>query len=122
MYKLDFLLTEFYSQGGLGGFGLEMAQWLTERGARHLVLSSRSGIRTGYQSRCIRLWKENGINVIVSKNDISTEEGAARLLNEAAALGPVGGIFNLAAVSHRSGQVQNAVYQFYFYPFLSFRS
>lgn len=33
--------------GGLGGFGLELAQWLTERGARKLVLTSRSGIKNG---------------------------------------------------------------------------
>lgn len=33
--------------GGLGGFGLELAQWLMERGARKLVLTSRSGIRNG---------------------------------------------------------------------------
>lgn len=33
--------------GGLGGFGLELGQWLTERGARNLVLTSRSGIRNG---------------------------------------------------------------------------
>lgn len=33
--------------GGLGGFGLELAQWLTDRGARKLVLTSRSGIRNG---------------------------------------------------------------------------
>lgn len=33
--------------GGLGGFGLELAQWLTERGTRKLVLTSRSGIRNG---------------------------------------------------------------------------
>lgn len=33
--------------GGLGGFGLELAQWLVLRGAQKLVLTSRSGIRTG---------------------------------------------------------------------------
>ncbi len=27
--------------GGLGGFGLELADWLVSRGARHLVLTSR---------------------------------------------------------------------------------
>src|SRR6266581_2330762 len=31
--------------GGLGGVGLELAQWLIERGARRLVLASRRGIR-----------------------------------------------------------------------------
>lgn len=36
--------------GGLGGFGLELAQWLVLRGARKLVLTSRSGIRTGEQA------------------------------------------------------------------------
>lgn len=33
--------------GGLGGFGLELAHWLVLRGAQKLVLTSRSGIRTG---------------------------------------------------------------------------
>lgn len=32
--------------GGLGGFGLELAHWLTLRGAKKLVLTSRFGIRT----------------------------------------------------------------------------
>ena len=27
--------------GGLGGFGLELAQWLVDRGAKTLVLTSR---------------------------------------------------------------------------------
>lgn len=35
--------------GGLGGFGLELARWLVLRGAQKLVLTSRSGIRTGKQ-------------------------------------------------------------------------
>lgn len=35
--------------GGLGGFGLELARWLVLRGAQRLVLTSRSGIRTGKQ-------------------------------------------------------------------------
>lgn len=33
--------------GGLGGLGLELAQWLIQRGAQKLVLTSRSGVRTG---------------------------------------------------------------------------
>ena len=35
--------------GGLGGFGLELAGWLAERGAKHLVITSRGGVRTGFQ-------------------------------------------------------------------------
>lgn len=40
--------------GGLGGIGLELADWLVTRGARKLVLSSRTGIQTNYQVQRIR--------------------------------------------------------------------
>lgn len=40
--------------GGLGGFGLELADWLIIRGARKIVLSSRRGITTGYQAYRIK--------------------------------------------------------------------
>lgn len=40
--------------GGLGGFGLELADWLVLRGARKMVLSSTRGISSRYQSYRIR--------------------------------------------------------------------
>lgn len=40
--------------GGLGGFGLELADWLVLRGCRKLVLSSRNGVKTGYQAHRIK--------------------------------------------------------------------
>ncbi|XP_061378336.1 fatty acid synthase [Danaus plexippus] len=84
--------------GGLGGFGLELGQWLVTRGATALVFNSRSGVRTGYQSWCVRRWREKGVRVVVSTADTSTAAGARALLKEAAAVAPVGGVFNLAAV------------------------
>lgn len=42
--------------GGLGGFGLELSQWLMLRGAQKLVLTSRSGIRTGDRPQGARGW------------------------------------------------------------------
>ncbi|CAH0546412.1 unnamed protein product [Brassicogethes aeneus] len=84
--------------GGLGGFGLELANWLILRGATKIVLTSRSGIKTGYQSLCIRRWRENGTNVLVSTADSTTDKGAKRLMEEANQLGQIGGIFNLAVV------------------------
>merc|ERR1711970_345479 len=92
--------------GGLGGFGLELAHWLVERGATKLVLTSRSGVKSGYQSRCLRIWKETGIKVIVSKANVATLAGARELIKEATALGPVGGVFNLAVVL-RDGLMEN---------------
>ncbi|XP_046335907.1 fatty acid synthase-like [Haliotis rufescens] len=84
--------------GGLGGFGLELGQWLVERGARKLLLTSRSGVRTGYQSRRVRLWRNAGVRVCISSTDIKTEEEAKKLMREAEKMGPVGGVFNLAMV------------------------
>ncbi|XP_066093790.1 fatty acid synthase [Saccopteryx bilineata] len=84
--------------GGLGGFGLELAQWLVLRGAQKLVLTSRSGIRTGYQAKQVREWKRQGVQVLVSTSNASSLDGARSLITEAAQLGPVGGIFNLAMV------------------------
>jgi fatty acid synthase, animal type len=40
--------------GGLGGFGLELADWLVIRGCRHLVMSSSRGITNGYQAARIK--------------------------------------------------------------------
>jgi len=86
--------------GGLGGFGLELANWLIVRGAKNLVLTARSGITTGYQAACVSNWKESGVNVLISKADCSTLKGAQQLIDDSNKLGPVGGIFNLAAVSN----------------------
>ena len=40
--------------GGLGGFGLELADWLVLRGCRNLVLSSSRGITKQYQLHRIK--------------------------------------------------------------------
>lgn len=40
--------------GGLGGFGLELADWLVLRGARKVMLSSRRGVMNGYQAYRIK--------------------------------------------------------------------
>ncbi|XP_063616349.1 fatty acid synthase-like [Cydia splendana] len=86
--------------GGLGGIGLELGDWLVGRGARTLVFSSRNGVRTGYQARYIRRWRESGVRVVVSTADACTAQGSRALLLEAASAAPIGGIFNLAAVMH----------------------
>ena len=69
------------------------------RGARKLVLSSRTGIRTGYQSLRVRLWRSYGAKVVISLADITTESGVTDLLSDANRLGQVDAIFNLAVVS-----------------------
>jgi len=40
--------------GGLGGFGLELADWLVLRGCKKLVLSSSRGVKEPYQAMRIK--------------------------------------------------------------------
>ncbi|GAB0087166.1 Fatty acid synthase [Sergentomyia squamirostris] len=84
--------------GGLGGFGLEFIDWMISRGAKKIVVTSRSGIKTGYQTLMVRRWREKGVTVVIDKNDVTLEKEAEQLLKEAVKIGPVGGIFNLAVV------------------------
>lgn len=44
----------FIVVGGLGGFGLELADWLVLRCCKKLVLSSSRGITNGYQGSRIK--------------------------------------------------------------------
>ncbi|XP_071569269.1 fatty acid synthase-like isoform X2 [Temnothorax nylanderi] len=85
--------------GGLGGFGLELADWLTLRGAKNLVLTSRTGIRTGYQQSRVKLWRSYGVDVqIVTVDDNLKHEDCESLLKFAEERAPVDAIFNLAVV------------------------
>lgn len=77
---------------------MELTDWLAIRGARKIVLTSRTGLRTGYQALRIRLWRSYGAEVFISTQDVTTEQGIINLMNEAKALGPIDGIFNLAVV------------------------
>lgn len=92
--------------GGLGGFGMELADFLVLRGCRKLVMSSSRGISNAYQTYKIKLWRSYGVEVVVSTADITTFAGCEKLICEASALGSVGGIFNLA-VALRDGIFEN---------------
>lgn len=47
----------------------------------------------------VREWQSRDVEVLVSKTDVGTLEGAKQLIKEACALGPVGGVFHLAMVT-----------------------
>ncbi|XP_075558776.1 fatty acid synthase-like isoform X2 [Dermacentor variabilis] len=98
--------------GGLGGFGLELAEWMVSRGCRKLLLISRSGVRTGYQRLCLQRWSDLGASVLVTNDDVSTREGARKIIETGTAMGPVGGIFNLAMVL-RDALIENQSAELY---------
>ncbi|XP_053693616.1 fatty acid synthase [Sabethes cyaneus] len=92
--------------GGLGGFGLELADWLVLRGCRKLVMSSSRGISKAYQAYRIKIWEQYGVKIIINTENIATRKGCEALLVAANKLGPVGGIYNLAVLL-RDGIFEN---------------
>ena len=84
--------------GGLGGFGLEVVNWLAGKGARKIVIAARRGIREPYQEFCVNRLVSRGVKLVIAHDPSYTEEGVTSILNKANQLGPVGGIFNAAVV------------------------
>ena len=78
---------------------LELAAWLVSRGARHLILTSRSGVKSGYQARKLENLKYQGVHVQVSNLDVANASQALALVQKAMNQGEgLGGVFHLAVV------------------------
>ncbi len=85
--------------GGLGGFGRVLAEWLVQAGARHLVLSSRSGASTPETVDFVASLVARGIETTVLKADIGSPADVKGLISGLrAAKTPLKGIFHLAMV------------------------
>jgi 1-acyl-sn-glycerol-3-phosphate acyltransferase len=68
--------------GGLGGFGLLVAQWLVDRGATHLVLVSRTGAPTPANAQAFERLRAASASVVVMTGDISQRTDVARIVDE----------------------------------------
>ena len=68
--------------GGLGGFGLAVAEWMVQNGARHLVLMSRSGSTTEEAAHRILLMESKGALTVVVRADVTREEDVDRVLRD----------------------------------------
>ncbi len=66
--------------GGCSGFGLAVADWMTTKGARHLVLMSRSGPKSDHEKMIIDNMRERGVNVMIAKGDVSVREDVNRIM------------------------------------------
>lgn len=85
--------------GGLGGFGLRTAQWLAERGARNLVLISRSGPASETAQAAIAAFEAQGVRVHAAACDVTDRAALASLLQETAVtLPPLKGVVHAAVV------------------------
>lgn len=78
--------------GGLGGLGLRLAKWLIEQGARHLVLTGRTGLperqmwnsipentEMGRRVAAVQELEKTGAEVLERKADVANESEMAEL-------------------------------------------
>lgn len=57
--------------GGLGGLGRSIARWLVRRGARYLILLSRTGAKTDAARAFVSELEAKGASIITPSVDIS---------------------------------------------------
>lgn len=89
----------YWIAGGLGGFGMRLAQWLVDRGARHLVLGGRSGHVTPQAQQQFDRWSDQNVNVRVIPVDLASLESVTSVVERIERGGlPLAGVFHTAMV------------------------
>ncbi|MFL0705784.1 SDR family NAD(P)-dependent oxidoreductase, partial [Cylindrospermopsis raciborskii] len=81
--------------GGRGGVGLQIARWLVEKGAKHLVLLGRSQTSSEV-SLVLDELESAGAQIIVAQADISDEKVLAQILTNLTV--PLCGVIHAAGV------------------------
>ena len=89
--------------GGLGALGLEVAHWLIDRGAKHLVLTSRREASLEIQDT-IQKMRRTGATVEVIAADVADPESANHLIERIATMMPP-----LRGIVHAAGILDDGV-------------
>jgi amino acid adenylation domain-containing protein len=98
--------------GGCGGLGLQVAKWLSEQGAGHLILTSRSGAGTAAQAvlDAIKAGSETEVSVVAADvTDLAAMQGVVDL---AESLAPLKGIIHAAGIIDDGILLQQTVDRF----------
>jgi NAD(P)-dependent dehydrogenase (short-subunit alcohol dehydrogenase family) len=91
--------TGCYLITGAGGYGKVLAQWLADRGARHLVLTSRSGASSPEAGKFVADLEKRGVEVRVALADVGAPNDVRQLFAEInSGAQPLRGVFHLAMV------------------------
>ena len=67
--------------GGLGGLGRSIARWMVSKGARHLLLLSRSGPSTPAGMELLEELREKGVKVAAPACDITSLEALRKVIS-----------------------------------------
>ncbi|MFT7015331.1 MAG: amino acid adenylation domain-containing protein, partial [Pseudohongiellaceae bacterium] len=84
--------------GGCGGLGLQVAKWLSEQGAGHLILTNRSGSSAAAQVTldAIKIGSETEVSVVAA--DVTDLAAMQRVVDLAESLAPLKGIIHAAGI------------------------
>jgi acyl transferase domain-containing protein len=91
--------------GGLGALGLQLAKWLADKGAKHLVLTGRRKPSETAQQTITQI-EQAGVQVLVLLGDVSVKEDAAKIVEQVKASLP-----SLRGVIHSAGVLDDGVLQ-----------
>ncbi|KAF2965402.1 hypothetical protein GQX73_g8174 [Xylaria multiplex] len=86
--------------GGLGGLGRAISKWMVDKGARNLMLLSRSGAASPAAAKLITELRERGATVAAPKCDAASAVSLAATLADCAAMPPIKGCINAAMALH----------------------
>jgi NAD(P)-dependent dehydrogenase (short-subunit alcohol dehydrogenase family) len=89
--------------GGTGGLGRSMARWMVSKGAKNIVLVSRSGSATGKVKDLIDELALGGANIVVRQCDVVNSNSVENLIaNELVGMPEIRGVVHGAMVLHVS--------------------
>jgi NAD(P)-dependent dehydrogenase (short-subunit alcohol dehydrogenase family) len=89
--------------GGTGGLGRSMARWMVSKGAKNIVLVSRSGSATGKVRELIEELALSGANIVVRQCDVVNSNSVENLIaNELVGMPEIRGVVHGAMVLHVS--------------------
>ncbi|KAK3322951.1 hypothetical protein B0H66DRAFT_515672 [Apodospora peruviana] len=93
--------------GGLGGLGRSLASWMVQRGAKHLVFTSRNGARDPRAKQLLENVENEGVKAKSFASDISDEKQFQAVLHdlEQAGFPPIRGVVTFAM------QLQDAFFE-----------
>ncbi|GLA73933.1 type I Iterative Polyketide synthase (PKS) [Aspergillus tubingensis] len=84
--------------GGTGGLGRSIARWMSQKGARNIVLASRRGIVDIPVQTLIDALRPSGTNIVVKACDVSNRTSVDAMLKDLENLPPIRGVIHGAMV------------------------
>ncbi|MEM6252539.1 MAG: SDR family NAD(P)-dependent oxidoreductase [Cyanobacteria bacterium P01_D01_bin.156] len=85
--------------GGLGGLGIETANWLVEQGARHLALLSRRSVSSVDAIPELKQLQQQGVKILLLQTDVAVSSQLQNALQQIEkSLPPLKGVIHAAGV------------------------